>query len=830
MGERNSIPGSGLENLKKNSDVGGVPSESAAAGAGGETTVDTSESSVATARAESRLSIGPYVLARKLGEGGMGQVWLAEQTAPVKRQVALKLIKGGLYDSAVIQRFEAERQSLAVMNHPAIAKVFDAGATKDGQPYFVMEYVDGPSITRYCDRKRLKIRERLILFIKVCEGVQHAHQKAIIHRDLKPSNVLVVEVDGKPFPRIIDFGIAKAISSGPGPDQTMFTRVGAFVGTPGFMSPEQADPGVSDIDTRTDVYSLGMILYVLLAGILPFNPEQWKRKPFDEVLRQLREEDPPSPSTKLGEEEETATAVAGTRGTEPNHLVRMLHGDLDCIALKAIERDRTRRYGTPSELAADLQRYLENRPVIARPASAGYRLQKYVRRHIVGVGVTAGLMLLLGVFAAVEAVQLRRITHERDRASRVTDFMTSMFEVSDPSEARGNTITAREILDKASRDIETGLSKNPDLQAQMMHVMGTVYLNLGLYSQAQLLLSRAVEIRQRVLGLKHPDTLASMNGLARTLDFLGQYAEAEKLLRQTLDIERRVLGPEHPDTLGSMNGLANTLADEGYDADAETVYRQTLDIERRVLGPQHHGTLKLMGNLGVILQEQGKYSEAEKLQRETLDVGRRVLGPEHPDTLAWMDNLANTLYQEGRYSESETLHREAVDIKHRILGPEHPSTLLSMNNLGSTLERLGQYAESERLYQQTLDIRRRVLGPEHPDTLMSMSDLGGVLGKEGHYASAEKLLRQTVEIQRRVLGPDHADTAASTYRLACLANWQGELDEALSLLREAVDHGLDQAHLLGMEHDSDLRRLQEDSRFKALITYARERTTAVKSQ
>ena len=829
MGERNSNPRSGLDNLNKSLDVGGGRSDAAGSRAGGETTVDTGGSGVPTARAEDRLSIGAYLLTRKLGEGGMGQVWLAEQTAPVKRQVALKLIKGGLYDSAVIQRFEAERQSLAVMNHPAIAKVFDAGATKDGQPYFVMEYVDGPSITRYCDSKRLNIRERLNLFIKVCEGVQHAHQKAIIHRDLKPSNVLVVEVDGKPFPRIIDFGIAKAISTQPSTNQTVFTRLGVFVGTPGFMSPEQADPGVSDIDTRTDVYSLGMILYVLLAGTLPFDPEQWKKKPFDEVLQQLREEDPQSPSTKLGEEKETATAAAKTRGMEPNHLARMLHGDLDCITLKAIEKDRTRRYGTPSELAADLERYLENRPVVARPASTGYRLRKYVRRHLVGVGVAAGLALLLGAFATVQAVELRRITRERDRASRITDFMTNMFKVSDPSEARGNSITAREILDKASKDIDTGLSKNPDLQAQMMHVMGIVYLDLGLYSQAQLLLSRAVEIRRRMLGPEHPDTLASMKGLARTLDSAGQYAEAEKLLRQTLDIERRVLGPEHPNTLASMNGLANTLSDEGHDADAETLYRQTLDIERRVLGPQHPDTLKLVGNLGIILQEQGKYSEAEKIQRETLDMGRRIRGPEHPDTLAWMDNLANTLYEEGRYSESEALHREALDIKRRILGPEHPSTLLSMSNLGSTLERMGQYAEAARLFQRTLEIRRRVLGPEHPDTLMSMNDLGGVLGKEGQYASAEKLLRQTVEIQRRVLGPDHPDTASSTYTLACLATWKEGLDEALSLLREAVDHGLDQTHLLDMERDPDLRRLQGDPRFKALITYARERTTSEKS-
>jgi serine/threonine protein kinase len=344
MGKENSSPKSDPENPKKSVDAGRSHIGAGGAAAGGETTLDTAgRDAEVVGMAEDRISIGPYVLIKKLGEGGMGQVWLAEQTAPMKRQVALKLIKGGLYDSAVIQRFESERQSLAVMNHPVIAKVFDAGSTKAGQPYFVMEYVNGLPITTYCDTKRLKVRERLELFIKVCEGVQHAHQKAIIHRDLKPSNVLVIEVDEKPVPRIIDFGIAKAISSQKSAEQTMFTRVGALVGTPGFMSPEQADPSVLDVDTRTDVYSLGVTLYVLLTGTLPFDPEQWRNKPFDK-LRQLREEDPPRPSAKLSLEKQVATAAAGRCGTEPGELVALLRGDLDWITMKALERDRARRY------------------------------------------------------------------------------------------------------------------------------------------------------------------------------------------------------------------------------------------------------------------------------------------------------------------------------------------------------------------------------------------------------------------------------------------------------------------------------------------------------
>jgi eukaryotic-like serine/threonine-protein kinase len=825
MGEENPAPRSDPENPKNRVDAGGAHIGSAGASAGGETTLDTGGSVAASAarRAVDRMAIGPYVLISMLGEGGMGQVWLAEQTAPVRRQVALKLIKGGWYDSAVIRRFESERQSLAVMNHPAIAKVFDAGATKDGQPYFVMEYVDGPPITRYCDNKKLKVPERLELFIKVCEGVQHAHQKAIIHRDLKPSNVLVTEVDGKPVPRIIDFGIAKAISSHPGAEQTQFTEMGSLIGTRGFISPEQADPNVLDVDTRTDVYSLGALLYVLLTGMLPFDSERGKKKPIDEVLRQLREEDPPSPSTKVVTEKETATAAAERRGTEPKQLARLLRGDLDWITMKAVEKDRARRYGTPSELAADIERYLENRPVVARPASTAYRLQKYVRRHRVGVGAAVGLALLLSGFVVAQAVELRRITRERDRANRITDFMTGMFKVSDPSESRGNSITAREILDKASRNIETSLTRDPELQAQMMNVMGAVYFNLGLYPRAQALHQQSLEIRRRVLGPEHPETLSSMNNLANALDKEGHYAEAEKFYRESLGIRRRVLGPEQSDTLASMNNLAVILLDEGHYAEAEKLHRETLDIRRRVVGPEHSDTLKSMNNLAIVLYYEGRYAEAEKLHRETLDINRRVLGPEHPETLRSMNNLAITLDQEGGYAEAVKLDRETLDIRRRVLGPEHPETLSSMNNLANALKDEDQYAEAEKLYRESLAIYRRVLGPEHPETLSSMNNLAYALKGEGHNAEAEKLYRETLDIQRRVLGPDSPRTAASEYNLGCLAALQGRGNAALLFLREAVEHGLPSSVDIGIDKDPDLNSLHSDPRFAALVADAKQR-------
>jgi serine/threonine protein kinase len=868
MGEENRVPKFDPENPKRDGDATREPFGAVDDASPGETTFDSSKSGAAGAKTRDRTCIGPYILIRKLGEGGMGQVWLAEQTAPVKRLVAVKLIKGGLYDSAVIQRFESERQSLAVMSHPAIAKVFDAGTTKDGQPYFVMEFVDGPPITRYCDSKRLRIRERLELFIKVCDGVQHAHQKAIIHRDLKPSNILVVEVDGKATPRIIDFGVAKAISPQAGAEQTQFTEMGALVGTRGFMSPEQADPNVLDVDTRTDVYSLGVVLYVLLTGMLPFDSEGGKKKPIDEVLRQLREEDPPSPSTKISTEKETATATAERRGTATKQLAKLLRGDLDWITMKAVEKDRAQRYGTPSELAADLERYLENRPVVARPASKAYRLKKYVQRHRLGVAVAAGAAALLMAFAITEAVQLRRTTRERDRANRITDFMTGMFKVSDPSEARGNSITAREVLDKASTDIDAGLSSDPQLQAQMMFIMSSVYENLGLYSRSESLANRSADIRLRVLGPNHRDTLEAQNALAweffrerrypqsaallrqtlgksrralgpenpttlATMERLGlalsaqyQYQEGESLERQALELQLRSVGSENPSTVQAMDDLAHVLIDEDRLPEAESLFRKTLDIHSRQLGPEHPQTLSSKHNLTLILSQEGHFAEAEKSGREELETRRRILGPEHPDTLATMHTLGITLANEGRGAEAQALYRQALEAYRRVRGPEDPDTLAVMQSLGTSLGSTGHLAEAEQLYREALAGSRRALGPEHPGTAELLNDLADTLSDEKHYDEAETLNQEALEIRRRIYGDDHPITASSVYNLACLAALKHQPDRAFSLLTHAVDHGLSRDLDLQIAADSDLISLRGDPRFIGLVDHAKQQAAA----
>ena len=714
----------------------------------------------------------------------MGQVWLAEQQEPVRRLVALKLIKVGMDTLEVVARFASERQALALMDHPAIAKVFDAGSTLEGRPYFVMEYVAGSPITTYCDEHRMNLRQRLELFIQVCEGVQHAHQKAIIHRDLKPSNILVTEVDGKPVPRIIDFGVAKAISRGLDAE-TIFTQAGAVIGTLGYMSPEQADSGGEDIDTRSDVYSLGVVLYELLVGSLPLD---FRKVAYLEVLRRLRDEDAVRPSTKLKLPGTDSAITAENRGTDLSTFVRQLRGDPDSIALKALEKDRTQRYSTPSDLADDIGRYLRNEPVDAHPPSFSYLARKYVRRHRLGVIVAASGVLLLIGFAIAQTIQLKNTRRQRDRADRITSFMTNMFQVSDPSEARGNSVTAREILDKSSKEIFAELDKDPTVEAQLMQVMAVTYQNLGLYSRAHSLAQAALDTRLRMLGPNDRKTMESMTQMGNILYHEGRDREGEALLRKTIAQQSSRLGPEDPLTLESEGALAAILEREGHFTEAEKIERAAIAVERRTLGPDNLKIYQSRNLLAAALEGQSRFAEADKEFRELLDAENRTLGAGHPFALATMHDLANSLQEEGLYDEAEAEYRETYKIEQHVLGPDHPETANTLTTLANTLShQRARRPEAEDLYRQSIAIETRVAGPEHAYSTRAREGLANLLSSEHHYDEAERLLREILTVRERLLGPTNTDTLLTKYNMGEVVFHQEHFTEAERLIRETLE-------------------------------------------
>jgi len=728
--------------------------------------------------------IGPYQLLERIGEGGMGEVWLADQREPVRRRVAIKLIKLGMDTREVVARFESERQALALMSHPAIARVFDAGSTPEGRPYFVMEYVAGSSITLYCDRHKLNIGQRLMLFIAVCEAVQHAHQKAIIHRDLKPSNILVTEVDGKAVPRIIDFGVAKAMSQRLHAT-TIHTQVGTPIGTLGYISPEQADSGGEDLDTRSDVYSLGVVLYKLLTGALPFD---FDKLAYDEVLRCLREKDAPSPSVRLRTRGEDAALAARNRGVDLPTLLRLLQGDPDAIVLKALERERSRRYASPLDLASDIGRYLRNEPVLAHAPSALYRARKYIRRHGLSVAMVSLLVVLAVAFAVAQTIELRHIRRERDRGDRITEFLTNMFKVPAPSEARGNTVTAREILDRSSDQIERGLDKDLEVRSQLMLVMAKTYENLGLYSRAHSLMEQVVEDRRRTLGANHPKTLEATAQMGWILFREGRDVEAERIIRATIDAQNRVLGPNHPDTLESKDHLARILLRQAHFADAETLERELIAASSRNRGPEDPQTLRFMDGLAVALARESRFSEAEAEYRQLLDRQRRSLGADHPDTLETMHNLATMYLDKGDDDKAETLYRDTLQIDQRVLGPEHPDTANAMTRLANTIRfDSRRYAEAEDLYRKSLAIELRVVGPDHPYTTRAQEGLANVLMAENRYAEAETLLKQILSTRQRILGSDHTDTLVTQYNLATVYRHEKRYSDAEKLIRETLE-------------------------------------------
>ena len=652
---------------------------------------------------------GRYKLLEAIGEGGMGSVYMAQQTEPVKRLVALKLIKAGMASKTVLGRFEMERQALAVMDHPNIAKVLDAGAAESGQPFFIMELVKGVPITQFCDDRRLTTRERLELFIPVCQAIQHAHQKGIIHRDIKPSNVLVAMYDEKPVPKVIDFGIAKAVGEQID-GESVVTGFGAVVGTLAYMSPEQAQTNQLDIDTRSDVYALGVLLYEMLTGSPPLEKSRFQQAALLEILRLVREEEPPRPSSRLSSSE-ALPSIAANRNTEPARLARLLRGDLDWIALKALDKDRARRYETASGLAQDIRRHLDDEAVEARPASAVYRLRKLVKRQ--RAAFVAGSMVLLAIFlgAGVSVWQAKRAMAERDekelarrgeaeqkeavqkrvvQLQKLDGILLSLFRDLDPTvddaEGRPIKVVLGERLDKATEQIEGETVGDPLIAADMQVQLGQTQCSLGYPQKAIGLLAKAAKTYEALLGPKDIQTLAAVASLAEAYRREDRVEEALPLLLRNFEIAKAEFGIQDLTTMNAVNSLATCYESTGKPALAAAMHEGLLRQQEAVLGIKHRATLLTMNNLAVSYQKADKVDLAISLLRKTFELLKETLGPRDDLTLSTMNNLATAYEAATDYRSALAILEQLYEIQRVRLGPEHRDTLMVMGNLAPGMQ------------------------------------------------------------------------------------------------------------------------------------------------
>ena len=782
-----------LDLVAREADFEGFPEKPAALGlgvAGDQTVPDRPPSSRKSSPTVFPETVGPYTVTKILGEGGMGVVYLAEQHEPVKRQLAVKVIRANLTHPEAAARFAAERQALAQLSHPNIAQLFEAGTTEQGYPYFAMEYFPGEPITDYCDRHRLSIDRRLSLFATICDAVQHAHQRGIIHRDLKPSNILVAEVDGLPAAKVIDFGIAKAIDQ---PLAEALELTGEWaIGTPAYMSPESLRliDGVIDVDTRTDVYGLGILLYKLLTGTRPFVTHC---STLAEVRAQLAGKDAPRPSTRLASEtEETRAEVAHQRRTEASTLQRRLKGDLDWIVSMAIAWDREDRYGSAADFAVDVRRYLDHKPVMASPPSVHYRVGKFVRRNraLVAAGLVAVLALVLGTIGIT--IGMLRADREAERANReaalateTSEFLTSMFEVSDPRTA-GGAVTAHEVLDRSAEEIQNGLQDQPLLRAQYMVTIGRIYKNLGHYDEAEQLLEQALEIRESTPDSPLSIVSNNLNVLGEVYKDQGRYDEAMAAHERALEIQERVVGPDHPMVARSLIGIGSIHNQLGRYREAEPVLKRSLEIRREIYGPDHPDVGTILNELALLYDNQGLYDLAEPLYRRALSIKERSLGPDHIDVALALNNLALLNDSQGRPEQAEPMYRRALEIYEKVLGPDHPDLARSLNNLGLLYDKMGRYDDAVPLYQRAVEINTAALGPDHWHVGVCLNNLAVVYTHQERYAEAEPVFQRVLTIYEQALGTDHPRYARTLFRFAQWHVAQGLLVEAESLFERAM--------------------------------------------
>lgn len=775
-------------------------------------------------------TIGPYIIREVIGEGGYGMVYRAHQTKPVQREVALKILKPGMDSRQFISRFEAERQALAMMNHPGVAKVHDAGQTPMGRPYYVMEHVEGVPITRYCDQCELSIAARLDLFTLVCEAVQHAHAKGVVHRDLKPSNILVMDIDGRAAPKVIDFGLAKALHNKLS-QETIFTMQGQLIGTPEYMSPEQADMNDHAVDIRSDIYSLGVILYELLTGSLPFPmPDDVGLK---ELRRMVTDDEPPRPTARL-RSDAGARLHAQRRRLDQRALLQRVRGDLEWIVMKCIEKEPSRRYATADALAEDIRRFQRNEPISAGPPGAAYRMKKFVRRNRSGViaASLAAAALLIATFVslsyAVGEAHHRRIAQENEQhaieqtqralaaevdAKRraeelriVADFQSAMLSEMDV-EMMG--VQLREDIVASAQDVWSRAEFDEDsirwrLEAIDSLLGGVNFTTTAVKSMDRNVLSRSLEAIDKDFADQPLVRASLLESVAATYCNLGMLEQGLMPRQRALQIRRSLLGSDHEATMGVMHELGLQYFALGRHHESVMLLQEAIERRTAVLGEEHPDTLKSICGLSMTLTGRGELEEAEQLCRGVLAVRMEAFGPEYEDTLQSIDMLGQITGRQGQTSEAEALFREAYEGRKRTLGQEHPSTLTSLNNLARTLRELGRFAEAERYFRDAMDTRRRVLGDSHPATLNAINNVGRALREQNRIHEAERYYREAMEGFERVFGPNHPDTLTTVNNMGRVMRSLGRLGEAENFYRRAL---LGRKEVLGDDHMDTLTSL-----------------------
>jgi serine/threonine-protein kinase len=739
--------------------------------------------------------VGPYRILSQIGSGGMGRVFLAERSDKFfTRTVALKLVRRGLAADHTIERFRSEQQIQAKLEHPSIARLYDAGATDEGWPYLAMEYVAGRPIDEHCDHHRLTVEARIRLFVEVCRAVQYAHQNLVVHRDIKPSNIAVTETGEV---KLLDFGIAKLLEDPTREAQDALTHTGLRLMTPEYAAPEQAQGGAATI--ATDVYSLGVVLYELLTGRRPFD---LKGKSPWEAQRILLDEEPRRPSTavqgtraraqsKTRTDDPLADGIALSRATTPARLRRRLRGELDTILLTALQKDPGRRYATVDAFQDDLERFLSGEPVHAQPDTALYRARKFVRRHRWGVTVAGSFVTLLAVFAVATSIQLAATSEQRDQAAQalakseqVMVFMTDLFREADPLVAQGDTLNVYQLLERASRRAEVDLGAQPDLYAAILQTIGTVYLNLAEYDTAAAMLNRALVLHQ-TSGSDRVREAGTMELLGRVYRDRGDVAQAVAMNDEALALRRRIQPAIHPDIATSLSELGISLHRNGDLDRAEAVYGEAITAFRQA-GGENAGLADALENLGVLRHDVGHVAEAEPIFREALTLAETHYGPTHPKVGMTLSSLASTLQLSGNLIAAESLFIRALDIHRNAFGDINPNVSLVLNNLATLYDEQGAHLKADSLYRLAIRTDSQLQGADHPDVAISRHNYGLMLLEEGRLREAEDQIRTGVDILRATLSDDHLYTAILSGSLGLVVCENGRFDEGERILRAGI--------------------------------------------